>query len=81
MSHPRKLKKNYSHVGFEVFTAVVLKSIFNYSHVVCHVSTARLVSCLVYSSALMMEAVCSSKTSVDFTELHSIISQKTELLP
>jgi hypothetical protein len=38
-----------------------------------------LVSCLAYSLTLEMGATCSSKTSVDFSRLHGIISQKTEL--
>jgi hypothetical protein len=35
-----------------------------------------LVSCLVYSLILKVEATCSSKISVDFNELHGVISQE-----
>jgi hypothetical protein len=34
------------------------------------------VSCLVYSSTLKMEAICSHETLVDFQRLHDIVSQK-----
>jgi hypothetical protein len=39
-----------------------------------------LASCLDYSSTLKMEATCSSETSAVFIRLHSVISEKTELL-
>jgi hypothetical protein len=41
-------------------------------------SIITLVSCLTYS-ALKMEVVCSSETSVDFNGLHGVICQKTIL--
>jgi hypothetical protein len=38
-----------------------------------------LVSCLAYSSALKMEAMCSSIASLDFSRLHNGILQNVEL--
>jgi hypothetical protein len=38
-----------------------------------------LASCLTYFSTLKMEATCSSETSVDFQDVHGVISQKIEL--
>jgi hypothetical protein len=38
-----------------------------------------LVSCLAYSSTLMMEAIFSYETLVDFQGLHDVISQKIEV--
>jgi hypothetical protein len=78
--HTNFRTKNTSvHVGFKVLTAVVIKgSIFwdvmprSPLKVECcfrghFISTCfMLVTCLDYSSALGMEATCSSKTSVDF---------------
>jgi hypothetical protein len=40
--------------------------------------TSTLVSCLAYSSALKMEATCSSATQLTFNGLHGVISQKIE---
>jgi hypothetical protein len=56
-------------VGFEVLTAVVMKSSIFWDIMPSSKSPSafKLVSCLVYSSALRMEATCSSsETSVDF---------------
>jgi hypothetical protein len=39
----------------------------------------KLVSCLVYFSALKTEAICSSQTWLTFPGLHGVISQKTKL--
>jgi hypothetical protein len=38
-----------------------------------------LVSYLVYSSTLKMEATCSSEILVEFNGIHSVVSQKMEL--
>jgi hypothetical protein len=54
-------------VGFEVLTAVVMKSANFWDITLCSLLPAfTLVSCLAYSSTLKMEAICCSETSVDF---------------
>jgi hypothetical protein len=57
-------------VRFEVLTAMVMKSTIFWDTTPCSralLPTAfRLVFCSAYSSALKMEAICSSETSVDF---------------
>jgi hypothetical protein len=50
----------YVKVGFEVLTAVVMKSSVFWDIILT------LVSCLAYSLSLKMEATCSPETSVDF---------------
>jgi hypothetical protein len=60
------------YVGFEVFTAVVMKSIIVWDMTPC--SAYLLVSAELISSTPKMEAICSSYTSVD--GLHGVISQK-----
>jgi hypothetical protein len=52
-------------------------SIYQYPHTLPPPFT--LFSCSDYSSTLKIEATCFSETSVFLTELHVIISQKTEL--
>jgi hypothetical protein len=54
-------------VGFDVLTAVVMKSSILWNITPPCLSPAfTLVSCLAYSSTLKMEVTCSSETSVDF---------------
>jgi hypothetical protein len=58
-------------VGFEVVTAVVIKSTIFWDITPCSPLKVNrraftLVSCSAYSSILTMEAICSSETSVDF---------------
>jgi hypothetical protein len=56
-------------VGFEVLTAVVMRRSVLWDMAPCTPLLANsfiLVSCLVYSSTLKMEAIFSSKTEVDF---------------
>jgi hypothetical protein len=52
----------FFYVGFEVFTAVVMKSINFWDITPCSPLS-------VYSSTLKMEAICSSETSVDTQKL------------
>jgi hypothetical protein len=71
----------FSHVGFEVLTAVVLNSIICWDITPCSPSKGNrrlggtelwlqpaftLVSCPAYSSTLKVEAICSSETSVEY---------------
>jgi hypothetical protein len=79
-----KLKYVLDHIGFEVLTAVVMKSCIFWDVTPCSPSEARikqralvalltdcfmLLSCLAYSGTMNMEATCSSKTSVDFHQI------------
>jgi hypothetical protein len=88
-----KLKmKRTKVVGFEVLTAVVMKSSIFWDVSPCsplkvnrrfgeHVASIFRVSsgsCLAYSSTLKVEATCSSETST-INGLHGVIPQKTEL--
>jgi hypothetical protein len=59
-----------------MYQQVTQENLKSYSCVVCHVSTARVVSCLAYSLALMMETRCSS----NFTRLHNIIGSRDSLV-
>jgi hypothetical protein len=82
--------QSLSVVGFEVITAVVMKTPIFSDITPCSLLEAGsklcfgcclllLVSCLPYSSILKMEVTYSSETSVIFSGLHAVISLKTEL--
>jgi hypothetical protein len=43
-----------------------------------HATCPILVPCFVYSSIIIMQAKCSSETSLNFNGIHGFISQKTE---
>jgi hypothetical protein len=55
-------------LGFEAATAVVMKTSIFWSITLCTLfaTCIALVSCFAHSSAVKMEAICSSETSVDF---------------
>jgi hypothetical protein len=68
-------------VGFEVFTAVVMKSIIFWDMTPCSLPSACSLVCWNNSSALKMEAIRSfPKRRVQLNVLHGVITQKMILL-
>jgi hypothetical protein len=71
-----------SGVGFEVLIAVRVKSsVFRNITLTLLATCFMLLSCLAYSTIMMMEMTCSSETSVDFKQgtRHDATSEKIEL--